>query len=381
MRYTVIWLAVIDWDAPWQGQQTLASRLAADGHSVTFVETPGVRAVARRDWGRLRQRLGNRLRGGALGYRLLADNLWLLSPVLLPLPGRVWADRFNRWLMMLSLRHVPSCGPDAPLMVWTYLPTPLAVHLVQGLRPARLVYHCINDTARNPAGVAPGPLEAEDWLVRQADHVFATSRVLYTERKAKNGHTTYLPEAADIGPFVQPRLEPEELVALPHPRICFFGTLDVWLDQQLLVRVALAFADASLVLIGPARCDLSRLQRLPNVHLLGPRPHDALPAYIQHMDVLIIPYQINDYTVNVHPVKTYEALATGKPLVTTGLPELEPYAGAVTVAHDADAFLEGIARGLSESEAMLAQRRREIAEQNTWDARYQIVKEQLPELA
>jgi glycosyltransferase involved in cell wall biosynthesis len=388
-HHTILWLAVIDWNANWQGQQTLASRLAADGHAVIFVETPGVRPVARRDWRRLRARLRNRLQGGLWGFRPLAENLWRLSPVLIPLPGRAWADAINRRLLTASLRHAPAHDPGAPLMVWTYLPTPLAVQLVQELRPARLVYHCINDTAHNPAGIAPGTLEAEDWLVRRADHIFATSRQLVAERQPKNPYTTYLPEAADIAPFMESRPEPADLAGLPHPRICFFGTLEMWLDQTLLARVAATYPESSLILIGPIRYDFAPLLRLPNVHLLGSRAHDLLPAYLQHMDVLIIPYQITPYMANVHPVKTYEALATGKPLVTTDLPELRPYAGPVTVAPNEEAFLAGIAAGLAEADlapsaplrASLVEARREIARQNTWDARLRVIKEKVPGLA
>ncbi len=379
--HTILWLSVIDWDAAWDGQQALALRLAREGHTVTFVETPGVRSVERRDWGRLTRRLRNRLRGGVRGFQPLADNLWLLSPVLLPFPGRTWADRINKGLMTFSLRRLPAAGPEAPLMVWTFLPTPLAVQVVQKVRPDRLVYYCVNDVVQNPSGAAPGTVEAEQWLVRRATHVFVTSKDLAGERKRLNPRTTYLPAGADVAPFLRSWPEPGDLARLPRPRICFFGTLDVWLDQDLLIEVATTFSNASLVLIGPVRWDVSRLLARPNVHWLGPRPHDALPAYLHHVDLCLIPYRITPYTRTIHPVKTYEALATGKPLVATALPELEQYSELVTVAEDASAFLRGIAESLAETDPLLAERRREIARQNTWDARYRLIQEKLPELA
>ncbi len=381
MRYTILWLATMDWAGPWQGQQALASRLAKAGHRVTFVETPGVRAATRRDWRRLTARLRNRLRGGLWGLRPLAQNLWLHSPVLLPFPGRPWADAVNRRLLLASLRRAPRPAPDAPLLLWAYLPTPLAVRLARDLRPARLVYYCIDDVAHNLAGVAPGITAAEDWLTRRADHVFATSRTLYAERRAKNPHTTYLPEAADIGPFLRPAPEAPDLASFPRPRIGFFGTLNARLDQNLIVRVAQAHPEAAILLIGPVRTDVRRLRRLPNIHLLGQRPHDALPAYVQHLDVHIIPYRLTPYTRNVHPVKTYEALATGRPLVTTDLPELRPYAGVITVAGDDAAFLAGVAAGLTESDPDRVRARQDLARRNTWDARYRVILERLPDLA
>lgn len=380
-RYTILWLSVNEWDAAWDCQQILAHRLAAEGHAVTFVETLGVRSATRRDWRRLVGRLRKRLQAGLRGFRPLARNLWLFSPVLLPVPGRPWADSINQRLLMFSFRRLPMPEPGAPLMVWTYLPTPLAVRLVKRLQPTRWVYYAIDDVAHNPAGVAPGLAQAEAWLASHADQVFTTSQELFARQRVRNPNTTYLPGAVDIAPFVEPRPEPADLASLPHPRICFFGTLDLRVDQDLLARVATAHPDSAVVLLGPVKCDVGRLRELANVYLLGARSHDLLPAYLQHMDLFVIPYKITPYTVSIHPVKTYEALATGKPLVTTDLPELRPLAGAISVTEDQDAFVAAVGRGLAEADPALSQRRREIARQNTWDARYRVIKEKLPGLA
>lgn len=383
-RTTVLLLAVIDWDAPWQGAQTLARRMAEDGHTVLFTETLGVRTPGRRDWRRLARRLRKRLAGGRWGWRALivggraVENLWLFSPVLLPFPGRRWADRLNLRLLLASLRHRP--GP-APLLLWTFLPTPIVVDLVRALEPARVVYHCVDDIAHNPAGVAPGLVEAEGWLVARADHVLATSRSLYEARRARNPATLYLPDGADVELFGEAWPEPADLAALPRPRICFAGTIDERLDLALVAQVAEAQPQAAVVLIGPAKVDAGRLEQLPNVHLLGQRCHPVLPAYLHHCDVLMIPYALSDYTAHIHPAKTYECLATGKPLVVTDLPELRPYAGPVVVARDREAFLAGVAAGLAERSAGdaggLAEERRRIAERNSWELRYRLIRHEI----
>jgi hypothetical protein len=93
------------------------------------------------------------------------------------------------------------------------------------------------------------------------------------------------------------------------------------------------------------------------------------------MDLFVIPYHVNEYTVSIHPVKTYEALATGKPLVAVALPELQPYAGPVMLARDTKEFMEAIAAGLAESDLALGKQRRKIAQNNTWTIRYQEIKE------
>jgi glycosyltransferase involved in cell wall biosynthesis len=386
-RMTVLCLAVIDWDAPWQGAQTLAMRMAADGHTVLFTETLGVRPAARRDWRRLARRLRNRLAAGRWGFRPLAiggrpvENLWLFSPVLLPFPGRPWADSLNLRLLAPSLRHRPG---GAPLLLWTFLPTPIVAALIQELEPARVVYHCVDDIVSNPAGVAPGLAEAEAWLVERADHVLVTSRSLYETRRVRNSGTLYLPDGADIEPFMEAWPEPADLAALPRPRVCFPGTVDERLDLGLVAGVAEAHPGAAVVLIGPVKVDSGPLRRLPNVHLLGQRSHQVLPAYLRHSDVLIIPYAISDYTRHIHPAKTYECLATGKPLVVTDLPELRPYAGPVVVARDRAEFLRGVAAGLVEGAesgpagaAGLSRERQQIARSNSWDVRYRVIQQEI----
>jgi hypothetical protein len=384
---TVLCLAVIDWEAPWQGAQTLATRLAADGHTVLFTETLGVRAAGRRDWRRLARRVRNRLAAGRWGFRQVAvggrpvENLWLFSPVLLPFPGRPWADGLNRRLLLASLRHRP--GP-APLLLWTFLPTPIVAGLIRDLAPARVVYHCVDDIASNPAGVAPGLEAAEAWLVGRADHVLATSRSLYEARRARNPATLYLPDGADVEPFMEDWPEPADLAVLPRPRICFAGTIDERVDLALVAEVAAAHPEAAVVLIGPLTVDGRPLRRLPNVHLLGQCPHAALPAYLRHCDVLMIPYHVSAYTVHIHPAKTYECLATGRPLVVTDLPELRPYAGPVVVARDRAGFLRGVAAGLAEGAAgsslevgALREERQRIARRNSWDARYRVIRQEI----
>ena len=371
-RGTVIMLAVIEWDAPCQGAQILAGRLAGScphGYRVVFVETLGLRSAGRRDWRRLRRRLRGRARGP---LRPLGDNLWLHSPVLLPWPGRRWADALNARLLTRSLQPVLQ---QRPLVLWTYLPTSIVHRLADGWRPERLVYHCTDDMVNNPAGISPGLLDSEDRLVRRADRVLATARGLYEPRQAKNPRTLYLPDGGEIGPFLLPAPEPADLAQLPHPRMLFFGTIGQQLELGLLARLADDHPAGSLVLVGPLKTDLGPLRGRPNVHLLGQRPHDALPGYLQHSDVLLIPYRITPYTANIHPAKTYECLATGRPLVTTDLPELWPYSGPVMVARDAAEFLAGVAAGAAEQDPALAEARREIARQNTWDQRYRVIQE------
>jgi glycosyltransferase involved in cell wall biosynthesis len=125
--------------------------------------------------------------------------------------------------------------------------------------------------------------------------------------------------------------------------------LDAWVDQELLVQVARRIAPAHLVLVGHARVDVARLAAEPNVHLLGRKPFADLPAYAAAFDVGLIPFEVNELTTAVNPIKLREYLSAGLPVVSTTLPELAPFAdrpGTDLVA-DRPAFLEAVVRRLA----------------------------------
>jgi len=141
----------------------------------------------------------------------------------------------------------------------------------------------------------------------------------------------------------------------------------------LLAQVAGARPEWSFALIGPVGVaeKQSRLQplRLPNVHLLGYRPYEMLPNYLKGMDVCIIPYAVTEHTASVFPIKFFEFLASGKPVVVTPLPSLLPFRGAARIAEGAEAFVQAIAESLERDTAEAKEVRLALARANTWDKR------------
>jgi glycosyltransferase involved in cell wall biosynthesis len=129
-----------------------------------------------------------------------------------------------------------------------------------------------------------------------------------------------------------------------------------------------------VVLIGPTgisdpSTDVGKLRAMPNVHLLGHRRYEQLPNYLKGFDVAVIPYRLNDYTNGVFPIKFFEFLASGRPVVISPLPAVREYWGAVRVADTAEAFVQACERALSEDEPDARRQRIELARQNSWDSR------------
>jgi glycosyltransferase involved in cell wall biosynthesis len=317
----VICLSSIDWDFIWQGHQEIMSRLAASGHRVLFVENTGVRPVRWSDMPRLRQRVRN-WRRGTKGFREERPNLFVQSPLVLPFPYFNLARRINRWMLKRSITRWMSAVGAARPVVWTFLPTPLARDVIDSLDPALTIYYCIDDLASSSpeaARIAP----SEQQLFKSADLVFTTSEKLRARAAQFSDRVHLFPFAVNMGTFEKVREAaapaPADIARLPRPIAGYVGGLHQWVDQDLLAAVAERMPDVSFALVGPPQVDVSRLERVKNIHLFGQRQHTELPGYVKNFDVGLVPYRLSEYTANVYPTKLNEYLIMGIPVVATDL--------------------------------------------------------------
>jgi glycosyltransferase involved in cell wall biosynthesis len=244
-----------------------------------------------------------------------------------------------------------------------------------------VVYDCVDEYTEFPP-YKPNPgwlIEREAALCRAADVVTTTSAGLYDKKRPLNPeHTHLVHNVGDFAHFSRARATetrvPDDISALPRPIIGFLGAVsDYKLDAGWLTAFARKHRDKSIVLVGPVgvgdpTTDVSALAAEPNVHLLGHRSYGALPGYVKGFDVGVIPYRINEYTTHSFPIKFFELLASGKPLVISNLPALAEYYDRVLVARTADEFVAACERALAEPERG-REARLALAADNTWDHR------------
>jgi uncharacterized SAM-binding protein YcdF (DUF218 family) len=372
----ILCVSSIDWDFIWQGHQEIMSRMAAQGHRVLFVENTGVRAPKVRDLPRVRQRIRNWWRG-TKGFRQETPNLFIYSPLLLPLPYFWLARWINRRLLSRALgRWMEAVGFSHPIL-WTFLPTPLALDVIRAVEPQVTIYYCIDDLPSSSVG-ARKIVASEERLFQTADLVFCTSEKL-RERAARYSDRVYLfPFGVNLERFDAVRNAPDpppaDLVPLKKPVVGYVGGLHQWVDQPLLSAVAERLPDMSFALVGPLQTDVSTLQRCGNVTLFGQRPHAELAKYVKQFDVGIVPYLLTEYTANVYPTKLNEYLSMGIPVVATDLPEIRRFnrdhGDVVSVAATSDAFAAAIRQSLNgASPPAVVERRIEVAQSNSWERR------------
>jgi glycosyltransferase involved in cell wall biosynthesis len=336
----IVILASAPWETPAPvNVHQIARRLAARGHKVLFVESTGLRAPSLRS-AHDRSRVMARLRAALRGPRRVADGLFTLAPLAVPAdwpgPARALSDLWVAGQVRRALRWLAMPAP----LVWSFLPTWLGVARRLGGR--RLVYHCVDRYAANP-GVDAARIEAaEVAMLRAADRVLATSPVLADHLRPQCSDVVCVPNVADVALFSRAVREP--LLA---------GVADARPDLQLVLVGAVGLGDP-----GGAPQGFAELVARPNVHAFGPRPQDELPAWLRHADVALIPFLDNAHTRGSLPLKLWEYLAAGLPVVATPLPNLIPLAedGTLRVAGGVEAFVAALDVALGEPDERRSER-------------------------
>jgi glycosyltransferase involved in cell wall biosynthesis len=338
------------WDRTvWTNRQHIMLRLPqVDPHArVLYVAPPrliGRRLAAPRVPGARRP---------SLWTTAVADRVWVVQPII-PLPHRVLRrlapKLVDRLMIAVARRAARRLGFSSPC-VWSY--TPLYASHIGAFDESCLVYDVVDDYAAMPyyrSAVGPHVGDLDRGLTRRADLVFVVNDYLLEQRSALNANCHFVGNAGDVRSFAEARdsqAPPVDMAALPVPRVGFHGTLTGdKIDVPLLAALAQRRPDWSFVLVGPEKDRALRreLDELPNVHFLGPRDASALPAYLAAFDVLLIPYRHTAFTGR--PLKVYEALAAGVPVVATGIPELAGEPGVSVVEPVVDAVEAAIARVL-----------------------------------
>jgi glycosyltransferase involved in cell wall biosynthesis len=293
-------------------------------------------------------RLLEKFRSMSRRVQEVEPNLFVLNPTAVPLYGRA-GQRINRFLLRMQVRDaMRRLGFSRPIN-WVF--NPAAAVVAGELGEDLLIYYCVDEYAAFSGVPARSIAEMEGRLLRDADLVVVSADNLLRSKRQANGSTILLRHGVDYEHFRQAldvRTQvPIELSKLPKPIIGYFGLMSQdWFDAELMIRVARKFQNCSVVLLGKCSMDLSRLTCLPNVHLLGRKPYAALPAYSRGFDVAVIPFPINEVTVNANPLKAREYLAAGLPVISTDIPEVRAIGGCA-VARDPDDFVRCIESALS----------------------------------
>jgi len=235
----------------------------------------------------------------------------------------------------------------------------------------------VDDISAHPRIDSASFRAAEARFARRADVVLASSQPLAERMRRLNRNVYYMANVADTELFSTAQrsgpIDPA-VAALPRPRIVFVGAIaGTKLDIRLLIELAELRPQWSVVLVGPVGLgdplvDLSILGDVPNLHLLGPRCYAELPEVLRGAQAAVIPYKLNQLTASIFPMKVYEYLAAGLPVVATALPSLAEVDG-ITFAADASEMVAALEQAVSEDSVDARAARARLADGHSWEAR------------
>jgi len=332
-----------------------------------------------RDLGKIKRKVSE----FAAGPINVENDLWVFSPLVIPLPHSPGARAVNRQVLRATLRFLRRKLEIERFQLWTFLPS--TADYVGTLGEDLAVYYCVDEWSMFSYLDRDETVAAEKKLLQRVDVTFAINDALGEAKRAQCKATFVSPHGVDHALFaraLEPSTQvPADLAAIAKPRIGFYGTLRDWVDFELIAAVAKARPSWQIVLIGQQLTDVSAVAGLPNVHLLGQKKHDELPAYCKGFDVGIIPYKIDERMRFVNPLKMREYLSAGLPVVSTAVPEVRRYPELVQVASTPGEWVTAIERALAASSVEARAARTAAMTTETWSARVAQVVKTIDEIA
>jgi GT2 family glycosyltransferase/glycosyltransferase involved in cell wall biosynthesis len=363
-RCDIICFSIIDWWFRFQRPQQMMSQFAEHGHRVFYI------------------------------------NLSQYLPHQGPCPFRVRSLQKNVYEVTLSALHPPDVyneiveGENAEAILAALAALRQQFSITEALSYVMIaswglvalaardrwgwnvLYDCMDEWRSFP-GIGPAVPEAEKQLAERCDLLTVTAQRLQDKWRFHGCRPLLVRNAADWE-FYREHCRPNGLLHdVTHPLVGYYGAIAEWFDVELVTELAERRPEYTFVLIGGVTVDVSRLQALPNVRLLGQQPYDAMPKYLYHFDACLIPFRVNAITEATDPVKVYEYLSGGKPVVATDLPELASLREHLYLARSRDEFVDQLDRALAEDDPARIAARQSAARQNTWQARYELVADAL----
>jgi glycosyltransferase involved in cell wall biosynthesis len=374
---TALIFAPMTYDAVRARKHAMLQAARAAGLDAIYVEPPNSRSAFA---GNGRRPLLNRpgqLVATSDGARVLATpKKWGAGSLRFALPRRRM-ERFQASWLRRALERERLCAPTLAIVTsarWT--------RILRGVEFDALVY----DRNDEP-DVLRGWLSREEYAAREAELLDRTqllvspSRALLERgREGRSGLAARLiPNGVDTEAFLKRRSLPvPELDGERRPIAGFIGTLAWFTDVELLVEAAVANPDVYFPIVGPVQggVDVSLLEARENISLWGEVPHERVPSIVGRFDVCLVPFRAGPVSDSLCPVKFFEYLCLGKPIVSTPMPELAALADLYYAGRES--FAANVARAVAEDDPTLAERRRLVAREHGWDRLFEQLLEAVP---
>ncbi|ODS33245.1 MAG: putative glycosyltransferase [Candidatus Scalindua rubra] len=280
----------------------------------------------------------------------IQENLTIMSPFMIPYNNIRFVRNFNRISVMRNVRNeMKKLSFKVPILITTL---PNASDYIGAFDEILDVYYCVDEFSEWPGVEKELVKEMDDELTRKVDLMIVTSDALYRTKRCNKYNAFLLPHGVDYEHFKMCNLNKvnnvDVMENIKTPIIGYYGLFDERVDLEILEHILKVHPEWSIVIIGKVIIDIKSLKKYHNLYLLGSVSYENLPSYVSYFDVCILPYKVNNLTKNINPLKLREYIATGKPIVSSALPEAEKYSHVVYIASGKEAFLNTIEFALTD---------------------------------
>lgn len=336
--YDMIVFCHLRWDFVYQRPQHLISRLAKD-YKILVVEEPQP----------------TRLNGNSpLEIREITSNIHVFRP---PVQG---IEKIGSFLKKHLKKQTFPVG-------WFY--SPAFVPVLEHLDFETVIYDCMDELSLFK-GASMQLIDQENQLMAAADIVYTGGKSLYESKKLKHHNVYCFPSSVDMEHFSSDNADkieiPDDLKNIPHPIVGYYGVIDERIDLNLLKNTAAKLPATSFVMIGPlCKIEDHDLPKADNIHYLGMKSYDELPAYLHFFDIAMMPFALNDSTKYISPTKTLEYMSAYKPIISTKIKDVvRDYRNCISLVNDENDFVEAIENAHTRDVSAYT----EILEKTSWDA-------------
>ncbi|WP_336369209.1 glycosyltransferase [Rahnella perminowiae] len=345
----IVLLSTADWDNPfWTNKQHVAVEFSRRGYKVLYIDSLGLRkpSLNKKDFSRILRKLFKAVKPP----KKVQENIWVWSPITLPWNEYRAVRSFNKFYLSFFVKMWSKLLGFKKPWLWTY--NPLTTEFLNPSDFSKTIYHCVDEIKAQP-GMPIDVLEREEkTLIQQANIIFVTALQLKENRVKWNDNIHYFSNVADYVHFntavTEDYVIPEDLKKINTPILGFIGAVSSYkINLDLISYLATQRPQYSIVIIGEVgegdpSTKIDILKAHKNIHLLGPKPYNVLPQYLKYFDVALLPNNLNEYTDNMFPMKFFEYLAAGKPIVSVALSSIQEFHNVVKIGKDELEFVMAV---------------------------------------
>lgn len=367
----------IDWSTHWQIHHQLVGSIIDSGDRVLFIENTGARSPQIRDLSRIIDRLKSRAQS-TYGYKNINDNLTVLTPIFIPYPYNKLSILLNTLIISKSIKNWIEAAKFYDPICIAFLPTPSVQEVIRSINPKLTIYYCADDMSRSLKNSLKLK-KYEEIFYKNSDLVFTTSHKMHRRALQFSKSVYNIPAGIDSRKF-PPKNEltiPSDIEQIVHPIIGYIGAISDVFDKDLVVQMAAALPDVSILIVGPKHTDISILENVKNIIFIGEKEHNLIPDYISSFDIAMIPYVVNQGTNSVYSCKLNEYLSLGKAVLSTNLDEVivfnEENDYLVSIGVNVEDFIQKakkLLKFLPEEKERERVKRINVAKKNTWNKRF-----------